>query len=429
VAFFIRILKNLKGEMVEMLDSKSWVNAIVGLIASGGSTNLAIHLIAMAEAGGFKITIEDIDEIASITPIIANVYPNGTADVNEFHNSGGVAAFIGSLLDGGYLFDDVQTLLGYGLGVYRNKLEIQDESLIWKYKSIILDQSIIRDINNPFRQTGGLKLMNGNLGKGVIKTSALKNPDKVIKAPAVVFDDQEDVLNAFNEQLVLDLQQAFKNLTGDESVRVIILTGSGKGFSAGADLTEREASWDPDCPSKDALLSGYMPIFNDIVEMPKIVIAAINGPAAGIGAALAMACDLRVMTKSSYILSVFSNIALVPDGGLNWLLTRFLGYAKALEFAIEAKKIDSQMCLDFGIANKVVEDNKLLEETHSWANSLAKRSPQALSNTKRLMRDSLSKSYFETFKQEAEIQNEIFGSSEHREAVQAFFEKRQPKFD
>ena len=192
-------LKEKGIKMGEMLDSKSWVNAIVGLIASGGSTNLAIHLIAMAEAGGFKITIEDIDEIASITPIIANVYPNGTADVNEFHKSGGVAAFIGSLLDGGYLFDDVQTLLGYGLGVYRNKLEIQDESLIWKDKSIILDQSIIRDINNPFRQTGGLKLMNGNLGKGVIKTSALKNPDKVIKAHAVVFDDQEDVLKAFNE--------------------------------------------------------------------------------------------------------------------------------------------------------------------------------------------------------------------------------------
>jgi len=246
---------------------------------------------------------------------------------------------------------------------------------------------------------------------------------------ATVTLNRPNVLNAFNEQLVLDLQQAFKNLAEDESVRIIILTGSGKGFSAGADLTEREASWDPDRPSKDALLRGYMPIFNDIVEMPKIVIAAINGPAAGIGAALAMACDLRVMTKSSYILSVFSNIALVPDGGLNWLLTRFLGYAKALEFAIEAKKIDSQMCLDFGIANKVVEDDQLLDETNLWANSLAKRSPQALSNTKRLMRDSLSKSYFDTFKQEAEIQNEIFGSSEHREAVQAFFEKRQPKFD
>ena len=181
----------------EMLDSQSWVNSIVALIASGGSTNLAIHLIAMAEAGGFKITIEDIDEIASLTPIITNIYPNGTADVNEFHNSGGVAAFIGSLLDGGYLFEDVQTILGKGLEVYRNKLEIKGENIVWKNKSKILDQSIIRDVNNPFRNSGGLKLLDGNIGKGIIKTSALNNPDKVIKAPAMVFNDQEQVLQAF----------------------------------------------------------------------------------------------------------------------------------------------------------------------------------------------------------------------------------------
>ena len=181
----------------EMLDSQSWVNSIVALIASGGSTNLAIHLIAMAEAGGFKITIEDIDEIASLTPIITNIYPNGTADVNEFHNSGGVAAFIGSLLDGGYLFEDVQTILGKGLEVYRNKLEIKGENIVWKNKSKILDQSIIRDVNNPFRNSGGLKLLDGNIGKGIIKTSALNNPDKVIKAPAMVFNDQEQVLKAF----------------------------------------------------------------------------------------------------------------------------------------------------------------------------------------------------------------------------------------
>jgi phosphogluconate dehydratase len=184
-------------KMGEMLDSKSWVNSIVALIASGGSTNLAIHLIAMAEAGGFKITIEDIDEIASITPIITNIYPNGTADVNEFHNSGGVAAFIGSLLDGGYLFEDVQTILGKGLEIYRNKLEIEDDKIIWKNKSKILDQSIIRDVNNPFRNSGGLKLLDGNIGKGIIKTSALKNPDKVIKAPAMVFNNQEQVLKSF----------------------------------------------------------------------------------------------------------------------------------------------------------------------------------------------------------------------------------------
>jgi len=187
--------QNIK--MGEMLDSKSWVNAMVALIASGGSTNLAIHLIAMAEAGGYKITIEDIDEIASITPIITNIYPNGSADVNDFHNAGGVSAFIGSLLDGGLLFNDVKTLFGNGLEVFRNTLEIKNDQLAWENQSTILDQSIIRDSNNPFKLSGGLKLLNGNLGKGIIKTSALKNTDDLIKAPATVFEDQEEVLKAF----------------------------------------------------------------------------------------------------------------------------------------------------------------------------------------------------------------------------------------
>ena len=187
--------QNIK--MGEMLNSKSWVNAMVALIASGGSTNLAIHLIAMAEAGGYKITIEDIDEIASITPIITNIYPNGSADVNDFHNAGGVSAFIGSLLDGGFLFNDVKTLFGNGLEVFRNTLEIKNDQLAWENQSTILDQSIIRDSNNPFKSSGGLKLLNGNLGKGIIKTSALKNIDDLIKAPATVFEDQEEVLKAF----------------------------------------------------------------------------------------------------------------------------------------------------------------------------------------------------------------------------------------
>ena len=195
--------QNIK--MGEMLNSKSWVNAMVALIASGGSTNLAIHLIAMAEAGGYIITIEDIDEIASITPIITNIYPNGSADVNDFHNAGGVSAFIGSLLDGGFLFNDVKTLFGNGLEVFRNTLEIKNDQLAWENQSTILDQSIIRDSNNPFKSSGGLKLLNGNLGKGMIKTSALKNTDDLIKAPATVFEDQEEVLKAFgNNELNKD---------------------------------------------------------------------------------------------------------------------------------------------------------------------------------------------------------------------------------
>lgn len=184
-------------KMGEMLNAKSWVNGMVGLIASGGSTNLTIHLIAMAESGGYKITLEDMDELSAVIPTITSVYPNGSADVNEFHNAGGVAAFIGSLLDGGYLFSDVQTLLGDSLETYRNKLEIKNNKLVWENPAKILDQSIIRDSFNPFNTSGGLKLVNGNIGKGIIKTSSLTEPDAEIVAPVSVFNDQEAVLEAF----------------------------------------------------------------------------------------------------------------------------------------------------------------------------------------------------------------------------------------
>ena len=190
-------LKNDGMKTGEMLTAKSWVNGMVGLIASGGSTNLTIHLIAMAEACGFKITLEDIDELSSIVPTITNVYPNGSADVNQFHSAGGVAAFIGSLLDGGYLFADVHTLLGKDLTIYRNNIEIKNNELTWETPSKILDQSIIRDSNNPFNSTGGLKLIDGNIGRGIIKTSSLKSSITHIEGHAIVFNNQEEVLEAF----------------------------------------------------------------------------------------------------------------------------------------------------------------------------------------------------------------------------------------
>ena len=190
-------LKNDGMKTGEMLTSKSWVNGMVGLIASGGSTNLTIHLIAMAEACGFKITLEDIDELSSIVPTITNVYPNGSADVNQFHSAGGVAAFIGSLLDGGYLFADVHTLLGKDLTIYRNNIEIKNNEFTLETPSKILDQSIIRDSNNPFNSTGGLKLIDGNIGRGIIKTSSLNSSITHIEGHAIVFNNQEEVLEAF----------------------------------------------------------------------------------------------------------------------------------------------------------------------------------------------------------------------------------------
>ena len=142
---------------------------------------------------------------------------------------------------------------------------------------------------------------------------------------ATITINRPKMMNAFNEQLVWDMGEATEKVKNDSQIRVLVITGEGRGFSAGADLTERDASWSD---TKDALLRGYHPFLKNIIEMPKPVIGSINGAAAGIGAALAMACDLRIMAKDAYIMSVFSNIALVPDGGLSFLLTRAIGYAR-----------------------------------------------------------------------------------------------------
>ena len=255
-----------------------------------------------------------------------------------------------------------------------------------------------------------------------LQTIELTKKDKV----AIIKLNRPELLNAVNEQLVWDFQKATEDVKNDDSVRVVIVTGSGRGFSAGADLSEKKASWKG---SKDALLRGYKPFFENIINMPKPVIGSISGPAAGIGAAIAMSCDLRVMSDDSYILSVFSNIALVPDGGLSWYLPKFMGFAKAYEYAIEAKKISAEECLKFGIANKVVTKDELENITLEWAIKLSKRSSQSLNHTKRLMRESLHIGYWDTFHNEAEIQNELTVSPQNREAVKAFLEKREPNFD
>ena len=217
------------------------------------------------------------------------------------------------------------------------------------------------------------------------ETISLEVENKV----ATLTINRPKMMNAFNEQLVWDMGDATEKVKNDSQIRVLVITGEGRGFSAGADLTERDASWSD---TKDALIRGYYPFLKNIIEMPKPVIGSINGAAAGIGAALAMACDLRIMARDSYIMSVFSNIALVPDGGLSFLLTRAIGYARALEFAIEAKKISSADCLSMGIANKVVELDELSSETKKWAEHLSKRSPQALSLTKKHMNETITQS-------------------------------------
>ncbi|MDB9958778.1 enoyl-CoA hydratase-related protein [Gammaproteobacteria bacterium] len=254
------------------------------------------------------------------------------------------------------------------------------------------------------------------------ETLDLVKQDKI----ATITFNRPELLNAVNEQFIWDFQKATSDVKDDDDIKVVIINASGRGFCAGADLSERESSWEG---SQDALMRGFKPFFENIISMPKPVIAAVQGPAAGVGASIAMSCDLRVMSENGYILSVFSNIALVPDGGLSWFLPRFMGYSKAYEYAIEAKKIMADECLHFGMVNKVVPEEELMKSTMDWALKLAKRPSQSLGHTKKLMRDSLHNDYWKTFSHEAEIQNGLTRSPQNYEAVSAFFEKREPNFD
>jgi phosphogluconate dehydratase len=183
----------------KMIDEKSFVNAIVGLLATGGSTNHTIHLIAMARSAGIVLTWDDFDILSSITPLLCKMYPNGSADVNHFHAAGGMAVVISELLSAGLLHEDVLTIMGKGLSKYLQEPFLEDKTLIFK-PSIVKsrDTSVIASIENPFNKEGGLKVLEGNIGRSVIKTSALKENNRVISAPAKVFYSQEALKEAFS---------------------------------------------------------------------------------------------------------------------------------------------------------------------------------------------------------------------------------------
>jgi phosphogluconate dehydratase len=181
-----------------MIDEKSIVNGVVGLMATGGSTNLALHIIAMAQAAGVILTLEDLDDISKATPLLARVYPNGSADVNHFHAAGGMAFVIRELLKAGLVHEDVQTIAGPGLSRYAQEPVLEDGELKWRDgASESLDTAIVRPISDPFSKEGGLRLLAGNLGRGVMKISAVKPEHHVITAPAAVFQEQEDFIAAF----------------------------------------------------------------------------------------------------------------------------------------------------------------------------------------------------------------------------------------
>ncbi len=184
----------------QVLDEKAFVNGIVGLMATGGSTNLVLHMPAMARAAGVLLDVEDFDQISGAVPMMAKVYPNGLADVNHFHAAGGLGYMIGELLDAGLLHPDTRTVAGDGLKRYAQEPKLRDGVLTWEDGAgESLNDKILRPASDPFQTTGGLKELKGNLGRGVMKVSAVKPSHHVVEAPALVFEDQADVKKAFKE--------------------------------------------------------------------------------------------------------------------------------------------------------------------------------------------------------------------------------------
>ena len=181
-----------------ILDEKAFVNGIVGLMATGGSTNLLIHLVAMARAGGIILDWQDFSEISDLVPLLARVYPNGLADVNHFHAAGGLGYLIGELLRGGFLHPDTKTIAGVGLHHYTQEPFMDDGKLVWRAgTSVSLNAKIISTLEAPFQETGGLKRLSGSLGTGVMKISAVAPEHRIIEAPARIFHDQDAVKTAF----------------------------------------------------------------------------------------------------------------------------------------------------------------------------------------------------------------------------------------
>lgn len=243
-------------------------------------------------------------------------------------------------------------------------------------------------------------------------------------AVAVITLNRPDSLNAFTTELRAALAEALNKAGNDDCVSVIILTGEGRSFSAGADLKDGKV----DRPVTDILQEEYRPVQEAIASIPKPVIAAVPGSAAGIGLSIALNCDLLIMADDAFLLSPFTTISLVPDGGLNHLLVRQLGYRRAFQLSVESERIPAERCVELGLANRVAPADELQDAALEWAQALCQRAPLSLAATKKAMRHALDNDYPSTYDLEAKLQGELLGCEDNQEGIQAFLEKRAPRF-
>lgn len=245
-------------------------------------------------------------------------------------------------------------------------------------------------------------------------------------AVALITLNRPDRYNAFNDDLLVGLNAGLDQAAADDSIRTIIIHGAGPGFSAGADLG-LFAGVTPE-QGRDYIKANYRPLMEKICAIPKPIIGAIHGTAAGVGCALALACDLRIMGEGANFRYAFINIGLGPDGGAGWFLTRAVGYSRAMEIACSGDKIPARQCLEWGMTNRVAPDEQLMEQALAWANALAEKAPIALGITKAGLQYAQDHELGEAIDREADLQVKAFASDDLKEGVTAFMSKRKAVF-
>jgi 2-(1,2-epoxy-1,2-dihydrophenyl)acetyl-CoA isomerase len=243
---------------------------------------------------------------------------------------------------------------------------------------------------------------------------------------AIVTLNRPDALNSFDDAMRRGLLAVLNEVGASASDRVVVLTGAGRCFSSGADLrvVDRLSAE----LVRRQLIEDYAPALVAISSMDKPVIAALNGPAVGIGLAFALSCDLLVIEETAYLQAPFGRLGLIPDGGLTWLLPRLVGYPRAYELAVEGEAVGAARCLELGLVNRIVPAGRALPAAVDWAHGLAARAPLALGAAKRAMRENLNRGYTEGLRLETEEQALVAGSEDCAEGVRAFLEKRAPIF-
>jgi 2-(1,2-epoxy-1,2-dihydrophenyl)acetyl-CoA isomerase len=246
---------------------------------------------------------------------------------------------------------------------------------------------------------------------------------------ATITLDRPDALNAVDAQLALDLGAAVAEVAADPSVRAVVLTGAGRAFSSGADL---RAGFDPTPAGHPdvhtALVERYHPIVTGIRRMDKPVVAAVNGPAAGVGCSIALACDLVVAAESAFFLLAFVNIGLVPDGGASLFVPARAGFTRAAEMALLGERVPAAQAVEWGLANRVVPDAEFPGEIEALAARLAAGPTRAYAATKRQLNRWLYAGMDDQLALEADLQQQMAASADFAEGVAAFVEKRQPRF-